>query len=253
MKKLNILIIALIALLCGCQDNMAELESPNEVGLEIVEETANNDVENDATLEQSTDEYSFFATVVESYASSIVVEPYEDEEIRKSSDRISIGLGEHNDCLFMVGTNLKITFNGNIMETYPAQIEATKIELKSADDFEILFYDKQSIESSKIYTILEAKETDKYNYSVYGYDGSVNIRIDGKDYSLRDALLQNKITMEEIIVKANIDIPNAIGYDDGGSVEYHYDNYTIIKCHSLDGNRDVYIGRNGLTLNDLNI
>ena len=31
----------------------------------------------------------------------------------------------------MVGTNLKVTYNGTIMETYPAQVEAIKIELKS--------------------------------------------------------------------------------------------------------------------------
>ncbi len=35
-------------------------------------------------------------------------------------------------------------------------------------------------------------------------DGNANIRIDGKDDSLKDALLENKITMEEIIAKANL-------------------------------------------------
>ena len=57
--------------------------------------------------------------------------------------------------------------------------------------------------------------------------------------------------MEEIITKANKDIPNAVLYDDGGSMEYHYDNYTIIKCNTLDGNRDVYIGDKTMTLNDV--
>ena len=37
------------------------------------------------------------------------------------------------------------------------------------------------------------------------------------------------ITMEEIIKKANKDFPNAVSYDDGRSIEYHYENYTIIK------------------------
>lgn len=40
-------------------------------------------------------------------------------------------------------------------------------------------------------------------------------------------------------------------YKEGGSKEYHYDNYTIIKMHSLDGNRDVYIGVPNMNLNDL--
>lgn len=122
---------------------------------------------------------------------------------------------------------------------------------KSAENFEILFYDKHPMDSYKIYTILDKSETEKYDYTIYGYDGSVNIRIDGKDHSLKTALLENIITMEEIIEKANKDFPNAISYNDGGSMEYHYDNYTIVKCNRLDGNRDVYIGTKNMTLNDV--
>ena len=59
--------------------------------------------------------------------------------------------------------------------------------------------------------------------------------------------------MEEIIAKANKDFPDAEIYQDGGSMEYHYDNYTIIKVHKLDGNRDVYIGTKDMTINDLEI
>lgn len=80
-------------------------------------------------------------------------------------------------------------------------------------------------------------------------DGILNI--DDKEYTLKEALLENRITIEEIIQKANKDFPNAISYDDGGSMEYHYENYTIIKCHTLNGNRDVYIGTKDMTLNDV--
>ena len=155
----------------------------------------------------------------------------------------------------MVGTNVKITYDGTIMESYPAQVKATKIELKSVENFEILFYDKQPESDINVHKIVDKNETDKYEYDVYVYDGSVNIRIDGKDYSLKEALLENKITMEEIIVKANQDEKDgkikAEMYKDGGSKEYHYDNYTIIKCHTIDGNRDVYIGTKDLELNDV--
>ena len=138
------------------------------------------------------------------------------------------------------------------MESYPAQVKATKIEIKSAENFEIFFKDRQLIDSyNKIYPILDKSETDKYDYTIYAYDGSVNIKIDDKEYSLKEALLENRITIEEIIQKANKDFPNAISYDDGGSMEYHYENYTIIKCHTLNGNRDVYIGTKDMTLNDV--
>lgn len=130
-------------------------------------------------------------------------------------------------------------------------INITEDIKKTTENFEILFYDKHPMESYKIYTILDKSETEEYDYTIYGYDGSVNIRIDSKDYSLKEALLKNKITMEEIIEKANKVFPDAISYDDGGSMEYHYDNYTIIKCNRLDGNRDVYIGTKDMTLNDV--
>ena len=198
------------------------------------------------------EEYSFFGKVIESTSKYIIVEPNENEGIRKSADKISIGLGENNDVLYEIGTNVKITYDGTVMESYPAQINATKIELKSADNFEIVFKERQPIDSyNRIYAILDKSETDKYNYSIYAYEGSVNIVIDEQEYTLREALLGNKITMEEIIAKANKDIPDAITYDDGGSVEYHYENYTIIKFHTLDGNRDVYIGTKNMTINDL--
>lgn len=129
------------------------------------------------------------------------------------------------------------------------------IGIKLAEDFEILFYDKHSMESYRIYTILDKSETDKYDYNIYGYEGIVNIRIDGKEYSLKEALLENKITMEEIIQKADKDLEdNKITgdmYKDGGSRIYQYGTYTIIKCHTLDGNRDVYIGTKEMTLNDV--
>jgi len=155
----------------------------------------------------------------------------------------------------MVGTNVKITYEGTVMTTYPLQVKATKVELKSGENFEILFNDKQPQSNIKAHKIVDKNEIDKYNYDVYMYARRVNIRIDGKDYSLKEALLENKITMEEIIAKANRDEKDgkirADMYKDGGSMEYHYENYTIIKCHTVDGNRDVYIGTKDLKLTDV--
>lgn len=121
--------------------------------------------------------------------------------------------------------------------------------------FEIYFYDKQSEDSTKISKILERFETDKYDYNIYACNGIVNIFIQNEEIPLRKALLENKITIEEIIAKADKDLEEGkiIGemYKDGGSMRYQYENYTIIKCNTLDGNKDVYIGMNGITINDL--
>lgn len=85
------------------------------------------------TVNHEQNEHSFFGKVIESTDSYIIVEPNEDEDILKSSDKISISLGEYNDALYEVGTNVKITYDGTIMESYPAQVKATKIEVKSAE------------------------------------------------------------------------------------------------------------------------
>lgn len=199
---------------------------------------------------------SFYGTVIESKQGNIIVEPREGESIRKSSDKISISLGKNSDVVYPLGTNVKITYTGDIRETYPAQVTATNIELKSAENFEVKFYDKHSQRDEKIDKITEIlgkSEMKQYDYNIYSYDGTVNIIINGEETSLRKALLENKITMNEIIQKANQDIPNATIYKDGGSMEYHYKDYTIIKVHRIDGNRDVYIGGPKLNINDLSL
>ena len=195
---------------------------------------------------------SFFGKVIESAANYIIVEPYEDEEIRKSADKISIGLGEYNDAIYMVGTNIKVTYTGTILETYPAKIEALNIEIKSVDDFSIGFDLREDLE---IKTIVSKDEIKDYTYSIFSMGGNVNIQIKDQLYTLRDALLNNKITIEEILQKANKDLDSDTikggMYKDGGSMEYQYNDYTIIKFNNLNGKRDLYIIPAGKTLNDI--
>lgn len=40
-------------------------------------------------------------------------------------------------------------------------------------------------------------------------------------------------------------------YKDGESILYQHDNYAMIKFHTLDGNRDVCIGRKDMNINNL--
>lgn len=246
-----------ISLQEGCEETKLSLELTAEINyvstsskiydsIDICSYLANTEVANSVY---------FYGKVIESKQNYIIVEPNEGEEIRKSADKISIGLGEYNDAIYEVGTNVKITYTGYVMESYPAQVDAIKIELKSAENFEIRFYDKQPQTDTKINKILDKSETDKYDYNIYSYDGSVNILINGKEISLRNALLENKITMNEIIAKANQDLRDkkitGDTYKDGGSQVYHYGNYTIIKYHTIEGNRDVYIGTKTMTINDI--
>ena len=223
-------------------------------------ETNNNNEYNQTTNEQK--EYSFFGKVIESNTNNIIVEPNENEEIRKSEDKIYIELEENNDAIYKVGTNVKITYNGEIIDSYPAKVKATNIEIKSVNQFNLVFYQKTMIKPKQKETIISKGEMENIDYNVYSFEGNIAINLNSNSLeltessiSLREALLQKKITMEEIIEKANKDLKekNITGdmYKDGGSMIYKYNNYTIIKCHTVNGNRDVYIGSKDMKISDL--
>ena len=81
--------------------------------------------------------YTFKGRVIEKRESSILVEPLEGEDIRRSADKISVALPsmpELNPPAFPVGTLVEIEYDGNIAETYPAQI--TAITLRTLIDDE---------------------------------------------------------------------------------------------------------------------
>lgn len=211
------------------------LEDTNKVNSQIGEE--NNNYQ------------SFIGKVVETERTYIIVEPNENEEERKSSDKYRIFLGENNDMIYPVGTILEITYTGVIKDTYPSQIDVINIEIKSVSDFELQF---KNDESKQVKKIIDKEEIEQFSYNVYSYNGNVNIKINDEVISLKDALINNKISIDEIIQKANQDLEGkkitGDVYKDGGSMIYKYPDYTIIKYHNLDGNRDVYIGSSDMDI-----
>lgn len=208
------------------------------------------EIEKQKTFEMNS---SFYGKVIESRTNYIIVEPDENEEERKSADKISINLGENNDALYYIGTRVKITYTGEIMESYPAQVRAVKIEVKSADKFELKI-GKNTV-NEKIKKVIDADKTDLFDYNVYEYNCDINIDVDGEEMSLKDALLKYPNLANEIIAQANYDLSNekikGDMYKDGGSMIYYYNDYTIIKMHTIDGNRDVYIGTTDMTMQDI--
>jgi hypothetical protein len=78
--------------------------------------------------------YTFIATVLENKGTSIMVQPIEGESELNSSDKIVVRVPKDSAILedlskFTVGSKVKITYNGEIMESYPAQINAIKVEV----------------------------------------------------------------------------------------------------------------------------
>ena len=67
----------------------------------------------------------FRAVIIELSEASAVVEPLEGEWERASADRISFGIQSFEAIGAEVGCVVDVTYQGGIMESYPAQIRAT--------------------------------------------------------------------------------------------------------------------------------
>ena len=71
---------------------------------------------------------SFVGTVIEETNNHIIVRPNENEDERKSSDRIIINYNEANiESVLGVGSKVIVKYVGGIMESYPAQINVEDI------------------------------------------------------------------------------------------------------------------------------
>ena len=118
MKKqiLCILLIGILVIgLTGCGNYTKENDSTIDNQFINTEEKDNNE------------EHHFKAKVIEVHNGYIIVEPNEDEEERKSSDRFHID--NKNNVSYKEGQILAITYIGGINESYPAQIGVTNISI----------------------------------------------------------------------------------------------------------------------------
>ena len=201
--------------------------------------------------------YNYFvATVLEETTTYMIVEPNEDEAERRTADKIQINYGvDHLDYLYGIGRKIIIKYSGYIKETYPAQIDTNEILIEGFEEFEISVKNSNDKKKTKILNNQELyKNNSDFDLYYYGLE-EVNILVDNKTMSLEEALRSGKMTIDGILAKANNDVSNGIikeeRYKDGGTAEWYYEDYTIIKCHSLDGNRDVYIGIPEMRLNNI--
>ena len=106
--------------------------------------------------------------------------------------------------------------------------------------------------------IAEKNQFDNLDFGVYTIAGDVSITIEGDMvYSLEDALSQSVITVQDILEQAKADkkygFCEEAYYSDGGSIEYRYSTYTILKYNTLDGNKDLVIGMPGTIINQVNV
>ncbi len=72
---------------------------------------------------------SFRGKVVEVGTTSVIVEPFVGESIRKSSDKVAVSIID-NKVKYKVGDIVKVTYTGEVMESYPVQINEISIEIE---------------------------------------------------------------------------------------------------------------------------
>ncbi|MGN1300948.1 MAG: hypothetical protein ACI4U9_00185 [Clostridia bacterium] len=157
----------------------------------------------------------------------------------------------------------RITTDGKVTLCFTSRAEVTEFpeiceyDLEGSNyvqKFEMNYNQRKDL---GIKTIIDKDSSDKYDYSVCTFGGDVTITIEGDMvYSLEDALSQNVISVEDILNQAKMDETYGLcesGYClDGGSTEYLYTDYTILKYNTLDGNKDLYIGMRGQIINKIN-
>lgn len=95
---------------------------------EIVEKISSGDLKNsgDATKEEK---LSFIGYIVGLKGDTAIVKPLEEQEINKSSDMISFSTKSIVTQNFMIGQKIKVTYSGDIKETYPAHVDAVNVEI----------------------------------------------------------------------------------------------------------------------------
>lgn len=73
--------------------------------------------------------HKLVATILEKDDSTVIVQPVENQQALASADKISVSINALEDIDAQVGDLVEITYVGGIMESYPAQINATYWEI----------------------------------------------------------------------------------------------------------------------------
>ena len=134
-------------------------------------------------------------------------------------------------------SNNRVIICEYIDQPYDYQVSVDK------NDYTLLFAEK-ALENRRE-TVVDKREWDK-DYTVYAFQGEINVRVGGTIYTLREALLQGRIDIETILGRA---------YQNGNTsinnYEYQSDNWTLVKLNTSNGNKDVYIGNRDFLVHNL--
>ena len=174
---------------------------------------------------------------------------YENNKIvKKVFDNIEKEEQEENTIIVLKGENID--------ELYLLRYSKKDIPVEYNSEYTLNITRKEDDSNIKRELITDKNFEQKHGYNVYYYGiEEVKVLQNGKEVDLKEAISKDNAIIEKIILKAEKDtglgiVKNYGMYKDGGTEEYEYDNYNIIKSNRLAGensrNRDVYITRSDL-------
>lgn len=196
------------------------------------------------------EEHSFIAKVIEVSSNSIIVEPDLLEDERKSSDRFIIDLKD-NDTIYEVDDYVKIYYEGVIFESYPAQVEATKIEKLIESK---MVNNKIKIEKFEQYDSNKYYEYCKMDDRTIYFDGSIKeiYIIDEKEVSLKEYVSTTFQTLDDSIKHITKNMDKIVTLRDGGTTIYKSKSLdlTVTTCNTTNKNKDIYFSDYKSTFNE---
>ena len=178
---------------------------------------------------------------------------YENNKIvKKVFDNIEKEEQEENTIIVLKGENID--------ELYLLRYNNKVIPVEYNSEYTLNITRKEDDSNIKKELITDKNFEQKHGYNVYYYGvEKVKVLQNGKEIDLKEAILKDNVIIEKIVLKAEKDtglgiVKNYGMYKDGGTAEYTYDNYNIIKCDKLSENgniKDVYITRGDIKYTDI--
>ena len=174
---------------------------------------------------------------------------YENNKIvKKVFDNIEKEEQEENTIIVLKGENID--------ELYLLRYNKKDVSVEYNSEYTLNITKKEDDSNIKRELITDKNFEQKHGYNVYYYGiEKVKVLQNGREIDLKEAISKDNAIIEKIVLKAEKDtglgiVKNYGMYKDGGTEEYEYDNYNIIKSNRLAGensrNRDVYITRSDL-------
>lgn len=93
----------------------------------IEQPTQSGDLEKSGDKEEV--ETFFIGSIIGIKGDIMLVTPLEDQEILKSSDIISFSIKNENSKDYIIGQKVKVTYIGDVKETYPAGVDAISVDI----------------------------------------------------------------------------------------------------------------------------